>query len=453
MKSEAVAVQLNNASLKKGEQVNLEIAGCSFSENAVINYLITDFGELNWSEVLSGSAELNKKGDTYNVVIPTQNLEIGRYRLLSLVVMVEDKLHYQFELKAEQALFFQINKETEDSTTLAKLRSENADRMKKLGQSISEPVILSQGKRHRVFVFIEQLKLGRSYYFDKYWLFPSKDAVGNEHYRLAVEKVLTDYYGRKVELVENSQHSSNHLSIAEFPEIVASSQEEILNHVSPIIQDVINSFSLVRGASGRIFACVIIDLNTGEIHYRRKSSPYKGNLSTGGLAGEKVKHVVNFTEKIRKSNMFRLYAQFYREAIEESNRDFQFFKFAMLLELMGSNCTHEVDDFITPLSKELASLKWQNGSALSSIYSLMTTLGLITEKNSNQKLIEINAWLGFRNSIAHLGGMENFEGIKPKLQIQCCKLALTSRDYSAILDSIKTTAWLALQNLINTSEL
>lgn len=265
-----------------------------------------------------------------------------------------------------------------------------------------------------VFVFVGMLKIGRRYRLDRFELVPAPTGVSDDGEISAVNTFFRQCTPIDLNLPKatdeptQSQHD-NPVSVGHFPTVIAKSSKDAAAYCHSLTDSAILSMGIIRGSSGRVFATVVLNNDSGEATLILSRASYPGNVLTGSMSGESPEVLKNYQERFEFDPIARLWADLYREAQREEHPDFKYFKYWQLLEVMAEDLGEpEGDVYVDEGGSPIADAK-NAGSAVKGVFRL---LRVVEHASALADWENVNKWWALRNAVGHFGATSQFEKLR-----------------------------------------
>jgi hypothetical protein len=474
-------ITLDKISIKKGLNGKINLINSLIESYDQLQIEIFDTGKINPKSKLGfGTTATKKSKDSYEVNFSTENLEFGIYEI-KLVRLHSPKSE---NIKSEivdyiggthfQRLFFEVsNKENKTTNSkglensILKIEQENEKSFLK-GISITNS---DKNESYAAFVLINGLKIGVRYRLDKFEILPTNkglDAIDelnftNTFLKEQTKTNLTFPYNENIALKSQNE---NPVAIAHFPKIISDSIEKVKEFVNTKIKFLLESFSLIRGADAEIFDIIVINLKNGAGTRFSVSHSYKGNLFTGGFAGESPESLQQYINNLEKNSFYSLLVNLHKEAIKENNIDFKFLRYWNILETLAESKNYSKNDNLLDYDNQIIYKKENDKISVDKegnpiplkigIGSLNHVYNLFRESkfgNTNDTLEKTKMWLGLRNSVAHFGTISAYHKLRvsrdKKYAEKAFKIIENNKGHNPILFDLKEAVKLLLMRELN----
>jgi hypothetical protein len=201
--------------------------------------------------------------------------------------------------------------------------------------------------------------------------------------------------------------------VVHFRRLAAPSAERCFNLAEHQAELLSCLLAIQRHSYGSVVGTIIQDLTTGGSRWRIRVPNYTGNLLGGILAGENAETLSKRFEKVQRNDSLQLYVKLFREAREEEDAEFAYYRFWTLLEMIARaknlagqplldwdgqpvmnrhGMPRTIEDAAEPLVGEL----------VRRAYAACRVSGLFLGVGHTQDMIPV--WYRHRNCISHHGG-------------------------------------------------
>ncbi len=191
---------------------------------------------------------------------------------------------------------------------------------------------------YEVLLFVKDCLLTRPMHLGAYEVTPfgglaSSDAVDvvQEYLRSSTPDTIPEDVARKV---SGSTRKDRPCFVVRFPLVRATSWLDAVTRANDETLALCDALSLHRLAYPTPLAAFAKDLDTNSCRVELVAVSYRGNLATGGLAGEFPRGIRANVAKAKADQRLRLYLHLYHEGLLETEPESQYFRLWSLLEVM-----------------------------------------------------------------------------------------------------------------------
>lgn len=418
-------ILLQNELINHYEQVQIEIFNtCVHNPKSVLGF---------------GSKPVLITDSSHSVSFSTDNFGPGIYeiKLLRLHTPKGEMAEHKDFIGGEHfsRLFFEVILHNNNST--AKTENELTKIVNKYENKIEESfmsgidISKSQNKNNYcVFVLIKGLKTGIKYRLGRFEIFPlNKGVERNDVFNLMnhflKNYTKTNYFFEYKQEDSIKSQGLNPVSIVHFPKIVSDSMQEAVRYVHDKSNYLLQSFSLIRAASGEILNILVINTEENKIFRFDQPESYKGNLLIGGLSGENANTLEVYTNALEKDSFKSLLVSLHKEALSEKNLDFKYLRYWNILETLAESKNYNSKDNLLDYEGNIIYKKEKGNIELDKepnqpiplriAGSLNIVYNLIKEcqiGNTDTTFEKVKMWFGLRNAVAHFGSSESYNKLR-----------------------------------------
>lgn len=417
-----ITVQTNKNSFPKGDTMNIKVHAENVEQYTTLQVDIYTAGTPNPSEAMgTGTQPQITESNTYQTELKLNNLPVGLYeikliRFHSLKGQEFSTDHKDFISGTNfERAFFEVIPEAQPERKKDEIMKEVLNKEKNIEDKFLTPIDIRTKINFCVFVLVKGLLIGTRTQYDYFEILPFPKGLGTKDLLECTNDFLSS--NSKTNIIFNYSEINIPVSVIHFPFLTASSTDEVLKYCEDKSKTLLQVQALIRDGSGEIFDIVIYNRDTGEANRFTMNQPYPGNLLTGGLAGENPETILKYTDVISKDNTKKFLLELYKQAIAESNPDFQYVRFWQILEMLAERKNYHKEENLTNYEKEVLSRKtgekkpWKINKAFSIVYNLLKNHGIGNSQSTEEN---VGIWLAFRNAVAHFGSIYKWDELEHK---------------------------------------
>jgi hypothetical protein len=438
-------IKLNKHKFSNGEEVEVVLTSDEINNFEQVQLEIIKPGLLNPKSVLGlGTTPESTGGKSFSVKFKTNSLIEDVYEIVLVRLHTPKKdSHYAENTQIDflsgkefNRLFFQVSNTSSREVTNESLTELILKTESNIEEKFNSGIVLSSDKsnNYSVFALIKGLKIGVRYRFEQFEIIPLNFGLEKIDELDAINFFLKNFTSTNLFFeytMDVSQASQQELpvSVAHFPKIRASSNEEAYIFVENKVLHLLEIMSLSRGASGEIFDLIVIDLDSNAGTRYSKRNHYIGNLLTGGLSGENPETIEKYIHAIEVDDFKRFLTSLHKEVLKESNLGFKILRYWTILEVLAESKNFETGSRKTDLKdfdgKPLFELNEAGQpkvddktgenviiSVKNSIANVYNLLKLYQFGDAYTNLNNIKTWIALRDSVAHFGDITKYNNLR-----------------------------------------
>lgn len=408
----------------------------AFQEGEQISFILTN---IQLSNQNSCSVDIAKVEDDYTefaigfgipIISPTAELTLqsptnaefksGIYILSSLSFSQSTPNGSSNELRLTPNDFglclFQVYRESDEILNEQELLSKYNNIMIARDQEFTSGFGNSGSKQYLGLVFVKDCLITRRMRLGKYEIIPFEGLTCNDELNLIQSFLIQASLNplTNVSDVLTRAQQGQPTIVIYFPKIITDSVDKAGQLIEDEVRTLGDLLTIYRNSYASIFGSVLVDLQTNQSYFKILTPNYRGNLLGGSISGEDPRAVRDRMNKAKTSSTLQLYLALYKEALQETRTEFQYFRYWNLIETIARSKGYvghplrdwagnilknrqgqdrQIQDEAEPLVSELLRSELNISNQ---IFATGLSQGLITQM--------IPIWYRHRNCVVHGGG-------------------------------------------------